>query len=1462
MSLLRMDKRNSLMLALLAGMMLVFSCPGPVEGGGGNNNPSNYTFYVDITSYPDMETFSLSVFTGSEEVYSNDFTLADLDSGKGTIPASAIPGGSNTFVIEASDANGYIYYRGEGAYTLGASKTSFEITLEEIKVRPLSITQTTGSSVKVTISTLTAGAQIYYTLDGTTPIPGEAYEYAGPFDVMGDLTVTAIGSRGDLLDSPVAQLNVDVDSSKSPVPVASPAAGTYNTSIDVSLSGSGTIFYTLDDSTPDTSSTPFSSAFSITESVTLKAINVDSGKSPSDVITAEYVIDNGAGEKASEPSFSLASGTYFNAKSLILAADTGNTVYYRINSGNFTQYIAPLNLDTTGTYTVSAYATSPGKLDSDIVTREIIIDLEITPVTPKPVINPNNGTYQEAQDIVISAASGAEITYQINGGSVEVYDNPISLDVNGSYTIQAWAQRSGEIKSEAAQASILIEIPLPKTDTPMISPSSGTFEDSVEVTISGEGNIFYTIDNSPATQSSIPYLGPFTLEGAGNKVVRAVAIAQGKDLSDEASASYQITSEETGDLTLIISVSNPEDLDIIFSGLGELTDTALTINSNILGASAYEWKVDGVTVSTSSSVTLSPAAYSNGDHTLTLIVTVDGAPYSSSQTFTVNQVSEKTSDPTVLPLSGTYESPINVSANGEGSLYYSLDGNDPTESSLAFPGDGLELGEGTYDLRVVAKASGKTLSNIVRRSYTVETVVPKVIVYAQAASAPSIWLWTDETAISTELNWTWPGESMESDGAGWWKYELPAEYIPLSSDLKILFNGINTTEHSIASTAWNTDQSDTDAWTYQDPRVPEAPTVTLTPSSGSILIDTDRTINVELNDNGSTITSTVYSINGGPDQTLIGTSFLVDASGASVGDTLTYSVRATNSIGSTTASGNLSVTDEIITSTDFHWDNATVYFVIVDRFFDGNPANNNSYGRPTVDASGKNIGTFHGGDIAGLTQKLNDGFFTDLGVNAIWITAPYEQIHGFVGGGDNGDFAHYAYHGYYPLDFTNMDANMGTFHEFETFVDTAHEQGIRIVMDIVMNHAGYQTILDMDKFDFGGKKAGFDPNWTSPQGNWGDYHNFIDYDGQASEWLKWWGADWVRAGLPGYTPGGTDEETRNLDFLPDFKTESENSVGLPPILANKSDYQGSTGSKKVREWLIEWLTDWVRDYGIDGFRVDTAKHVQTYIWADLKNAAQNALQDWRAANPTKPGADWSEDFWTTAEVFGHGLNKSNYHTTGQFDSVINFGFKNDVNNMINNPSAMVNTWNNYANAVNTDSSWNGLSYISSHDTGSVFYNGDNNRQKEAGTALILLPGGVQIFYGDEMGRNNGDGGSDPDQGSRSSIDWNKYDNDVHQHWKKLGQFRRDNIAVGAGQQSGIGSSSGSAVSRTWSEGSLSSQVAIVVGASGSTSVNVSSLWNDGTTLRNAYDGTTAVVSGGNVTFNAGSNGVILIEAAE
>ena len=121
---------------------------------------------------------------------------------------------------------------------------------------------------------------------------------------------------------------------------------------------------------------------------------------------------------------------------------------------------------------------------------------------------------------------------------------------------------------------------------------------------------------------------------------------------------------------------------------------------------------------------------------------------------------------------------------------------------------------------------------------------------------------------------------------------------------------------------------------------------------------------------------------------------------------------------------------------NFSWDNATVYYLVTDRFKNGDTTNDNAYGRG-LDKNGNVItgvddrGTFHGGDFAGITQAINEGYFENLGVDVLCISAAYEQIHGYVVGDDESpSFVHYSYHGNYVLDYTETDANFGTKEEF------------------------------------------------------------------------------------------------------------------------------------------------------------------------------------------------------------------------------------------------------------------------------------------------------------------------------------------------------------------------------------------------------------------------------------------------
>ncbi|RDT54116.1 alpha-amylase [Escherichia coli] len=465
----------------------------------------------------------------------------------------------------------------------------------------------------------------------------------------------------------------------------------------------------------------------------------------------------------------------------------------------------------------------------------------------------------------------------------------------------------------------------------------------------------------------------------------------------------------------------------------------------------------------------------------------------------------------------------------------------------------------------------------------------------------------------------------------------------------------------------------------------------------------------------------------------------------------------------------------------FSWQNATVYFVLTDRFVNGDPSNDNSYGRHKDGM--QEIGTFHGGDLKGLTSKLD--YLQQLGVNALWISSPLEQIHGWVGGGTKGDFPHYAYHGYYTQDWTRLDANMGSEADLHTLVDEAHKRGIRILFDVVMNHTGYATLADMQEYQFGAlyvqgaeRKKVLGDRWTDwrpgPGQSWHSFNDFINFSDKAA-WENWWGKKWIRTDIGDYDNPGFDDLTMSLAFLPDLKTESTTPSGLPNFYRHKPD----TAAREIpgytpRDYLTHWLSQWVRDYGIDGFRVDTAKHVELAAWQQLKTQATDALTEWKKANPQKKLDD--APFWMTGESWGHGVMRSDYYNHG-FDAMINFDYQEQAAGAVKCLANMDLVWQQMAEKLQ---GFNALSYLSSHDT-RLFREGG----QEAAELLMLAPGAVQIFYGDETSRPFGPTGSDPLQGTRSDMNWQDINGKAAQtlqHWQTLGQFRARHPAMGAGKQ--------------------------------------------------------------------------------
>ena len=571
---------------------------------------------------------------------------------------------------------------------------------------------------------------------------------------------------------------------------------------------------------------------------------------------------------------------------------------------------------------------------------------------------------------------------------------------------------------------------------------------------------------------------------------------------------------------------------------------------------------------------------------------------------------------------------------------------------------------------------------------------------------------------------------------------------------------------------------------------------------------------------------------------------------------------------------------------DFTWDNATVYFLLTDRFANGDESNDHSYNRG-LDKDGNvaeynTVASFQGGDFKGLTEKINEGYFNDLGVNAIWVSGWYEQQHGYsVGGDGKNSFPHYAYHGYYALDFTEIDKNFGTEEEFKAMIDAAHAKGLRVVMDVVMNHPGYNNIYDMNEYGYGVLKEGWeDVYYNFSKVNQTNYHGKIDYNSGADVWGNWWGKDWMRAGIAGYDNNGVGVLQESVTYLPDFKTESAKEVELPQILKTKWEREGTLetktaeldatiqkynlGEKTVRNHIVAWYAQWVEEYGIDGFRCDTAKHVDLDSWKALDEACSQALVNWRANNPDAVGADWDEEFWMTGEHFGQNLTENDYYTNG-FDSMINFSFSptaaGGADNGMLKAKDINKTYQTYADTINTNENFNALTYISSHDTGLV-----RKDLYYQASALLLLPGGVQIFYGDESNRQYVEC-TIHDHENRSFMNWSDVDTNTNEsadylaHWQTVGQFRNSHVAVGAGSHKALSATSGVAFARIYDKNDVYDKVVCVIDAEADTDVTITlaGSFSNGAEVENVYTGEKATVEGGKVTFNSGKTGTILLE---
>ncbi len=274
-----------------------------------------------------------------------------------------------------------------------------------------------------------------------------------------------------------------------------------------------------------------------------------------------------------------------------------------------------------------------------------------------------------------------------------------------------------------------------------------------------------------------------------------------------------------------------------------------------------------------------------------------------------------------------------------------------------------------------------------------------------------------------------------------------------------------------------------------------------------------------------------------------------------------------------------------------------IYFVLPDRFANGDPANDRgglSGGRLATGFDPADKGFYHGGDLKGLIAHLD--YIQGLGATALWVGPIFKNKP--VQGGKGQESA--GYHGYWITDFTRVDPHFGSNDDFRALVDAAHARGMKVYMDIVVNHTAdvihyregpgpgyaYRGLADYPFSRRGGVNgAAINPGFAG------------DHDPRASNWARM--TDPNFAYTP-YVPKG-EEHAKVPDWLNDpVYYHNRGDTTWVGESAQYGDFSGlddlATENPRVVAGFIEIFGDWIDRYGVDGFRIDTAKHVNPEFW--------------------------------------------------------------------------------------------------------------------------------------------------------------------------------------------------------------------------------------------------------------------------
>ncbi|MFD7130139.1 pullulanase-type alpha-1,6-glucosidase [Streptomyces sp. NPDC059894] len=414
------------------------------------------------------------------------------------------------------------------------------------------------------------------------------------------------------------------------------------------------------------------------------------------------------------------------------------------------------------------------------------------------------------------------------------------------------------------------------------------------------------------------------------------------------------------------------------------------------------------------------------------------------------------------------------------------------------------------------------------------------------------------------------------------------------------------------------------------------------------------------------------------------------------------------------------------------------YFVLPDRFANGDTSNDRgglTGTRLTTGYDPTDKGFYQGGDLKGLTERLD--YIKGLGTTALWM-APIFKNQAVQGTGTN---ASAGYHGYWITDFTQVDPHFGTNEDLETLISKAHAKGMKVYFDVITNHTA--DVVDYEEKSYDYLSKGAFPYLTEDgepfdDADYAAAEDFPATDADSFPRTPTVAADKKNAKVPSWLNDPTMYHNRGDSTWAGESTTYGDFTGLDDLWTERPE---------VVEGMEKIYQRWVRDFDIDGFRIDTVKHVDMEFWTQ-----------WATALDAYAARQGRDDFFMFGEVYSADTAvTSSYVTEGRLDATLDFPFQDAARAYASQGGSAQKLasvfGDDYAYTTDRANAYEQVTFLGNHDMGrfGYFLNQDNPdatdaellaKDELANELMFLSRGNPVVYSGDEQGFTGSGGDKD------------------------------------------------------------------------------------------------------------------------